>query len=127
MQVSRCRYWWCPRCKAVFAKEELQNRTKLFADQDESQILGTRTCAHCSSVYHLRDIYAGRHDVPRQFWSQLQPPVELEQEEGTRRRARPVATSLASSLTAWSLFLLAGGGGLVVLGYVLVRPLLAQP
>ncbi|MFO0878990.1 MAG: hypothetical protein U0840_16730 [Gemmataceae bacterium] len=125
MHVSRCRYWWCAQCKAVFVKEELSHRVRLYADQDASQVIGTRTCGHCSASYQLRDIYAGHHDVPRQFWGQLQPPVELPQ---TTPASAPVPQgSVFSSFVAWLLFLLAFAGGVALVGHVLVLPLVARP
>jgi hypothetical protein len=133
MHVSRCRFWWCSKCQAVFEKEDLQTKIGLYGGSADVTVLGTRTCGHCGSTYQVKDIYAGRHDVPRQFWGQLQQPVELPGGEGERqapgsgarrRRQQPKGSAL-SVLTAWLLFLVSVGSGLAILGYVLVKPLLA--
>lgn len=131
MHVSCCRYWWCCKCQAVFEKEDLANKITLYTGVSDFTVLGSRTCGHCGSTYQLKDIYAGRHDVPRQFWSQLQPPVELPGPGGDtalhpplRRRARRPRGSKVSAFTAWMLCLVSVVSGLGVLGYVIVKPLL---
>jgi hypothetical protein len=132
MHVSRCRYWWCSKCQAVFEKEDLPNKIALYGGADEGTVPGTRTCGHCGATYQVKDVYAGRHDVPPQFWGQLQPPVELpggdgeRKPSGTRRRREQPRGSAVSVLTAWVLFLLSVGSGLAILGYVLVKPLLPE-
>jgi hypothetical protein len=126
MHVSRCRYWWCSKCQAVFEKEDLTRKLEVYGAAGEVTVLGTRTCGDCGSTYQLKDIYAGRHDVPRQFWGQLKPPVELPA-GGSRPGAGRTAGqgSPLSVLTGWLLVLVSVGGGLAILGYVLVKPLLA--
>src|SRR6267142_2732114 len=81
MRVSRCRFWWCSKCHAVFEKEDLATKIILYGGSGEGTILGTRGCGNCESVYEVRDIYAGKHDVPRQHWGQLQQPVELPEQD----------------------------------------------
>ena len=130
MQVSRCRFWWCPRCQAVFEKEELASKIAQYRDSGEMTIQGTRTCGQCAAVYQLRDILAGRHDVPRQYWGQLQTPVELPDPArpvgrgGPRSGRRERPRSLRSAIMAWLLCLLSLASGLGILAYVIVRPLL---
>lgn len=87
MHVSRCRYWWCAACRAVFEKEDLAARLRLFRDASEADVAGSRTCGSCGAAYPVRDIYRGACDVPRQYWGQLDGPIELAEE------ASPCGTS----------------------------------
>ncbi|HWB09533.1 MAG TPA: HEAT repeat domain-containing protein [Pirellulales bacterium] len=68
--ISRCRFWACA-CGSVYEKEDLEERLKLLADGTEIQWEGTRGCKKCGKSYPLRDVYAGKHDVPQKFWPQL--------------------------------------------------------
>jgi hypothetical protein len=68
--VSRCRFWTCP-CGSVHEKEDLEERLTLLADGGEVKWDGTRGCKKCGKQYALRDVYAGKHDVPQKFWPQL--------------------------------------------------------
>lgn len=68
--VSRCRFWTCG-CGSVFEKEDLEERLKLLADGAEVNMDGTRGCKKCGKSYALREVYAGKHDVPQKFWPQL--------------------------------------------------------
>jgi len=77
MQISRCRFWWCAGCHAVFEKEDLESKIDLLAGPGVVTITGTRECGNCRAIYQLKDIYAGVHDVPRQYWSRLRQPVEI--------------------------------------------------
>ncbi|OYV86220.1 MAG: hypothetical protein B7Z73_12130, partial [Planctomycetia bacterium 21-64-5] len=82
--ISRCRFWACA-CGSVYEKDDLEERLKLLADGSEIQWEGTRGCKKCGKSYALRDVYAGKHDVPQKFWPQLikrfgdrvQVPVDL--------------------------------------------------
>ena len=100
MQVSRSRYWWCPRCRAAFEKEDLAEHVRRY-DGKDAALPGTRTCRHCGAAFLLRDIYAGRHDAPR---------------EAHPRR---------SSRLAWILLALGLLGAVMAVGYVMARPFLA--
>jgi hypothetical protein len=128
MQISRCRYWWCSHCQAVFEKEDLPSKLAQNRSFGDIAAAGTRTCGHCGAQYQLKDVYAGQHDVPRQFWGQLQAPVELPEgaSRPTRRRAPPQSESSLSAAMAWLLFLVSVASGLAIVGYVLVRPLLSE-
>ena len=130
MQVSRCRFWWCSHCQAVFEKEDLPNKLAQNRSFGEIAAAGTRTCGHCGATYQLKDVYAGQHDVPREFWGQLQGPVELpEGAPAARRRPprpRPQSESTLSATMAWALFLVSLVGGLAIVAYVIVKPLLAE-
>lgn len=72
MQVSRVRFWWCTRCKGVFKKQDLESRIELYAGPGEVIITGTCECNNCHAIYQQRDIYAGKHDLPRQHWAEFQ-------------------------------------------------------
>ncbi len=124
MQVSRCRFWWCSRCKAVFEKEDLQNKIQQFQNRSDLMLVGTRTCGHCQAIYQLRDIFTGRHDVPRMYWGQLQQPVELPMAARSYFGSRQSKSSPFSVLMGWLLCLVALAGGAAILAYVLVLPLL---
>ncbi|HVA51622.1 MAG TPA: HEAT repeat domain-containing protein [Pirellulales bacterium] len=68
--ISRCRFWACS-CGSVFEKDDLEERLRLLADGEEIEWEGTRGCKKCGQSHALRDVYAGKHDVPRKFWPQL--------------------------------------------------------
>ncbi len=68
---SRCRYWMCS-CGAVFEKESLQQKLLALRSGESAAILESRTCANCRRTFGCRDIYKGEHDVPRQYWPQLE-------------------------------------------------------
>ena len=59
-------------CGAVFEKENPEMKLTMYSGPGDVTILGTRTCANCRTTYQCRDIYAGKHDVPRQYWPQLE-------------------------------------------------------
>jgi hypothetical protein len=126
MHVSRCRYWWCPKCQAAFEKEDLAATIRRHSGRRDAVLLGTRTCRKCGAAFLLRDIYAGKHDAPRQSWGQLRPPVELppgaEDIAAVRVGEGPVRRPSRSALTNRVLSLLLLGAGLALLGYVLLRP-----
>ncbi len=69
--LSRCRYWMCS-CGGVFEKEDLETKLLVLGDPAGATILGTRTCTNCGRTYSCGDIYDGKHDVPRQYWPQLE-------------------------------------------------------
>jgi hypothetical protein len=93
MFVSRCRYWWCARCQAVFEKPDLQSKIQQFSGPGAVQILSTGECAKCHAVYPMSEVYAGQHDVPRQFWDQLRQPVELGESPAERERLQTLVVS----------------------------------
>ncbi|HVX13032.1 MAG TPA: hypothetical protein VHC22_17745 [Pirellulales bacterium] len=68
--ISRCRFWACG-CGSVYEKEDLEERLKLLADGAEVKSDGTRGCKKCGKSHDLREVYAGKHDVPAKFWPQL--------------------------------------------------------
>jgi hypothetical protein len=78
MNISRCRYFWCSKCNSAYKKEEdLKNwEAALFLPDAQFVIGGTLTC-HCGNVFIVQDIYEGKHDLPRQYWNQVEPPVEV--------------------------------------------------
>ncbi len=67
--ISRCRYFRC-QCGGVFEKEDIETKL-LVLGGGNVKITGTRTCARCGTVMNSSDIYAGKYDVPRQYWPQL--------------------------------------------------------
>lgn len=68
--VSRCRFWTCP-CGSVFEKQDLEDRLTMLADGTEVKWEGTSSCKKCGKAYALREVYAGKYDVPQKFWPQL--------------------------------------------------------
>jgi hypothetical protein len=68
--VSRCRFWTCP-CGSVFEKQDLEDRLTRLADGIEIKWEGTSSCKKCGKSYALREVYAGKYDVPQKFWPQL--------------------------------------------------------
>ena len=78
MSISRCRYFWCSKCKTVYRKELQLDSWKSYLDlsYDNLVIMGTRTCK-CGNVIPVAEICEGIHDLPRKYWKQVEPPVEL--------------------------------------------------
>jgi len=78
MAVSRCRYLWCPKCNAVYLKEEHLKGWKiaLMSPNATHTVMGTRTCS-CGNVMQVQDIYNGVYDLPREYWNQVAPPHEI--------------------------------------------------
>jgi hypothetical protein len=77
--ISRCRYIRCGNCGAVYAKDTILDswRAALMFSGGTTVVSGTRTCK-CGKVMQVQDIYDGAHDLPRQHWDQVQPPVEVD-------------------------------------------------
>ena len=69
--MSRCRYWMCS-CGGVFEKEDMKMKLRMYSCPGDVKVLGTRTCTNCGRTYQCSDIYAGKHDVPREYWPQLE-------------------------------------------------------
>lgn len=127
MHVSRCRYWWCPKCQAAFEKDGLAAAIRRQGRRPDAVVLGTRTCRKCGEAFLLRDIYAGKHDPPRQVWGTLRPPVELlrgAEQAAAAAGGEPAPRPARWSLTSRVLPVLLLFAGLAFLGYVLLRPLL---
>lgn len=79
-KLSRCRYFYCPKCKHVFTKESNLRGWKFFLDYPSTErttILGTLTCQYCGYVFQCHAIYNGKHDLPKKNWKELPPPYEL--------------------------------------------------
>lgn len=69
--VSRFRYWACS-CGRVAVKGDLEERLRRMADApDQVSWQGEIVCTKCRSRYALRDVYAGKFDVPEKYWSKL--------------------------------------------------------
>ncbi|MFM7148993.1 MAG: hypothetical protein ACKO23_04040 [Gemmataceae bacterium] len=128
MHVSRCRFWWCGRCRIFFEKENLPARMHQWAAVHENAIPGSRTCGTCGSIFALRDIFAGRHDVPEAFRHLLPPPVEIDGTFNPGYLAPDPSTeappSRFSAFLCDLLFLLTLLAGLAALAYFLGAPLL---
>lgn len=128
MYVSRCRFWWCGRCRIFFEKENLPARIYQWAAVEETSIPGSRTCGTCGSIFALRDIFTGRHDVPEAYRHLLPPPVEIDGASASGYLPpEPSADgppSRFSALVCELLFLVVLVGGLVALAYFLGTPLL---
>lgn len=77
--ISRCRYYWCTNCNALYAKDATLNgwQGALMLGGHTTVVFGTRTCK-CGKVMQVQDIYNGLHDLPRQYWGQVQGPVEVD-------------------------------------------------
>jgi len=82
MNVSRCRFWMCTSCKGVIEKQELRQRIEAYSGPGEVVVRGTVECGHCHTVYQQQDVYAGKHDLPRQYWALIEAkdgrPIELD-------------------------------------------------
>ena len=78
IDMSKCRYIMCKKCNALFEKPKILNGFPSYL-RDHGQVIvsGTRTCK-CGNVMQVADIYAGSHDLPRQYWNQVAGPVEVE-------------------------------------------------
>ena len=78
MAISRCRYFWCPKCKLVYEKEKLLKQWKmvLLMEVASFNVAGTRTCS-CGKVFSVQDIYTGLYDLPKEYWNRMEQPVEL--------------------------------------------------
>lgn len=78
MSISRCCYFQCPSCKAVYKKSEVLKSWSLFVMDSESPatVFGTRTC-ECGKVMSVQEIYNGGCDLPRKLWSAVPPPWEI--------------------------------------------------
>jgi len=79
MSVSRCRYFFCPKCNHVFTKESNLRgfQLALLTPDAPPVVSGTLTCQYCGNVLQCQSIYDGTHDVPRVHWKELPPPYEL--------------------------------------------------
>ena len=77
--ISRCRYIRCTNCGAVYAKDAILSawRAALMFSGGTTAVFGTRTCK-CGKVMQVQDIYNGVHDLPRQYWGEVQGPVEVD-------------------------------------------------
>lgn len=81
MNVSRCRFWFCSSCNGVIEKQDLARRITDYSGPGEVIVRGTIECGHCHQVYQQQDVYSGTHDLPRQYWAQIQArdgrPIEV--------------------------------------------------
>lgn len=69
--ISRFRYWACS-CGRVSVKGDLEERLRRIADAPESVVWqGEFVCSKCQSRYAVRDVYAGKFDVPEKYWGKL--------------------------------------------------------
>ena len=76
--ISRCCYVMCSTCNALHKKEAtLHGWRSSLHNAGQTIALGTRTCK-CGNVMQVADMYAGVHDLPRQYWDQVEGPVEVE-------------------------------------------------
>jgi hypothetical protein len=76
-EMSRCRYVMCTNCNAVYNKETTLGSWRSFLGiAGQVAVFGTRTCK-CGGVMQVADIYAGKHDLPRQYWDQVEGPLEV--------------------------------------------------
>jgi hypothetical protein len=70
-RISRFRFWACS-CGRVYIKVDLGGRLRKMADAPEEVSWdGKRSCGQCGAHYDDREIYAGKHDVPEQYWARL--------------------------------------------------------
>src|SRR5438105_4295047 len=76
MPISRCRYWWCPKCHMVYEKKNL---AALLGGDSAAAERGAKKliCGRCQTPYPAAEVYAGVHDVPASHWPRLPGPVEL--------------------------------------------------
>jgi len=56
----------------MFEKQDLEEKIMLYGGPGEVTIMGTLECGNCHAVYQVRDIYEGKHDLPRQHWAEVQ-------------------------------------------------------
>jgi hypothetical protein len=78
IDMSKCRYVMCKKCNALFDKNTTLNGfPSNLRNHGQVIVSGTRTCK-CGNVMQVADIYAGLHDLPRQYWNQVAGPVEVE-------------------------------------------------
>ena len=81
MNVSRCRFWLCSSCNGVVEKQDLGERIMLYGGPGEVIVTGTVECGNCHRIYQQQDVYAGKYDLPRQYWAQIQArdgrPIEV--------------------------------------------------
>lgn len=79
--ISRCRYFRCTNCGAIYSKEATLSSWRaalmLSGSRGTTVMLGTRTCK-CGTVMQVQNIYNGVHDLPKQYWGQVQGPVEID-------------------------------------------------
>lgn len=119
MRVSRRRYWMCQRCQGVFEKEDLETKIQMYEGPRWVVIDGTRECGNCHAIYRVYDIYAGVHDVPDEFVSQLPGPADLDDESSSPNvtTSAPAVSwdTLRTELPRWSALV-----GLPLLGCLLV-------
>ncbi|MBN2416365.1 hypothetical protein JXO52_11010 [bacterium] len=71
MKVSRIRFWWCPQCNGVYKKVGLESRIQMYEVPGETVVMGTIECGRCHTVYQARDIWSGKHDLPREHWKEF--------------------------------------------------------
>lgn len=69
--ISRFRYWACS-CGRVAVKSDLEERLRRMAEApDKVSWHGEFVCSKCQSRYAVRDVYAGKFDVPEKYWAKL--------------------------------------------------------
>lgn len=69
--ISRFRYWACS-CGRVSVKSDLEERLRRMADPpNQVAWQGEFVCSKCHSRYAVRDVYAGKFDVPEKYWPKL--------------------------------------------------------
>lgn len=72
MNVSRCRFWLCPSYNGVIEKQDLKQRILDYGGPGEVIVRGTVEFGNCHRLYQQQDVYSGKHDLPRQYWGQIQ-------------------------------------------------------
>jgi HEAT repeat protein len=70
--LSRCRYWACSSCSAVFEKDDLEGKIKTLSGTGQVIITGEQTCADCNTPHSSREVYSGKFDLPRRHWSRIE-------------------------------------------------------
>lgn len=69
--ISRFRYWACA-CGRVALKRDLEQRLRKMAEgPGEVSWQGEFVCNKCQARYTVREVYAGKHDVPEKHWAKL--------------------------------------------------------
>ena len=72
MKVSRIRFWFCSGCSGVYKKENLEQKIIMYGGSGNINISGTLECGRCHDVYQVKDIYSGKHDLPKKHWKEFQ-------------------------------------------------------
>jgi hypothetical protein len=77
MKFSRCRYWRCPECQALYEKKDLADFLRRRREGEEVSPQGKYRCSRCGAISRAADVYAGEYDVPPEEWGRLPGEAEI--------------------------------------------------